>query len=212
MIATASLRICGSWQATLMAGARSADRAWPILLGPRRGLRWIPQAHTPAAWLGLEDAEMTRALAGLVADGSVFYDVGAGAGYHTLLAARLAGPGGAVYSFESNPRELSYLHDHVRCNRADNVRVFPGSEYWNLDKLSRSRGLAPADVIRLGATGRLADMLNGCLDLLERNRPAVVAQVRPGEHTGCARLLTLAGYRLRPEKSGCDFLVATPSL
>lgn len=195
-----------------MAGARSADRAWPILLGPRRGLRWIPQADTPAAWLGLEDAEMTRALAGLVADGSVVYDVGAGAGYHTLLASRLAGPGGAVYSFESNPRELSYLHDHVRCNRADNVRVFPVPEHWSLDELSGSRGLAPANIIRLDAPGRLANILRGCRGLLERNRPAIVAQAPHGERTACARLLTLAGYRVQPSQSGRDFLLATPSL
>lgn len=55
-------------------------------------------------------------------DGTV-YDVGAHAGFFTLLASQLVGPGGRVVAFEPDPGNRSYLERHIRLNRVGNVTI-----------------------------------------------------------------------------------------
>ena len=59
----------------------------------------------------------------LVGRGSTFFDIGAQAGFHTLLASELVGPGGHVYAFEPLPRNLIYLNKHIALNHLSNVSV-----------------------------------------------------------------------------------------
>jgi len=54
-------------------------------------------------------------------DGDVFVDGGANIGLFSLLASRLVGPSGKVYSFEPNARALARLEEHLRENQANNV-------------------------------------------------------------------------------------------
>ncbi len=63
-------------------------------------------------------------LENLVRSGDIFIDVGANVGLITILAARLVGPSGSVYSFEPDPKALPSLRDHVKVNTLTNVRVF----------------------------------------------------------------------------------------
>jgi FkbM family methyltransferase len=62
-------------------------------------------------------AEFVRALA----PGDICVDVGAHIGYFTLLAAKLVGPGGHVYSFEPSPANYRVLIDNLKRNDAGNV-------------------------------------------------------------------------------------------
>ncbi len=48
-------------------------------------------------------------------------DIGAHHGFYTLLASRLVGPKGRVFSFEPSPRERKALRLHLRLNRCKNV-------------------------------------------------------------------------------------------
>jgi FkbM family methyltransferase len=43
----------------------------------------------------------------------IFWDIGAHVGYHTLLASRVMGAGGQVFSFEPHPRLMARLRDNV---------------------------------------------------------------------------------------------------
>jgi FkbM family methyltransferase len=55
--------------------------------------------------------------------GMVFYDIGAQAGYFTLLASSLVGPAGRVIAFEPAPRNIHYLRQHVDMHGLGNVDI-----------------------------------------------------------------------------------------
>lgn len=53
--------------------------------------------------------------------GDIFVDVGANIGYHSLLAARIVGPTGRVYSIEASPSIYARLAENIRLNRCRNI-------------------------------------------------------------------------------------------
>src|SRR4030042_7144688 len=53
----------------------------------------------------------------MVKEGDVVLDMGANIGYFTILAARLVGKKGKVYSFEPEPRNYSYLKKNIELNK-----------------------------------------------------------------------------------------------
>ncbi len=55
--------------------------------------------------------------------GQVFVDVGANAGYYTLLASRLVGNTGLVVAFEPSPRIRAQLERNVHLNGLENVSI-----------------------------------------------------------------------------------------
>lgn len=57
----------------------------------------------------------------VIREGDTVVDVGANIGYFTLLAARLAGSKGKVYSFEPEPNNYSMVLKNVALNRCENV-------------------------------------------------------------------------------------------
>jgi FkbM family methyltransferase len=65
---------------------------------------------------GVLEPGMMRLLQRQLSPGAVFADVGANIGIVTLLAARLVGAAGKVYSFEPTPRIFSLLKDNVQVN------------------------------------------------------------------------------------------------
>jgi FkbM family methyltransferase len=61
----------------------------------------------------------------LVKPGWVVLDVGAHAGFYSLLAARGVGAGGHVCAFEPLPINVANLRRHIEINQLSNVEVFP---------------------------------------------------------------------------------------
>ena len=59
----------------------------PVLRGPLRGYRWVAGAATHGCWLGTYDDEWQRRFALAARKVDVVFDVGAHAGYYTLIAA-----------------------------------------------------------------------------------------------------------------------------
>ena len=59
----------------------------------------------------------------LVAPGSTVLDLGANAGFFSLLSARLAGPGGRVIAFEPAPRVRQRLSRNIELNDFGNIRI-----------------------------------------------------------------------------------------
>ena len=57
----------------------------------------------------------------VVEEGDTVVDLGANIGYFTLLAAKLVGKKGKVYSFEPEPRNYNYLLKNIELNGYDNV-------------------------------------------------------------------------------------------
>ncbi|KAF0244315.1 MAG: FkbM family [Planctomycetota bacterium] len=62
-------------------------------------------------------------VAHLLRPGDRFVDVGANAGYYTILAASIVGPSGSVESFEPGLPALARLRENVALNGLGNVRV-----------------------------------------------------------------------------------------
>jgi len=58
-----------------------------------------------------------------VRPGDTVVDVGGNAGYFSILAATLAGPGGAVVTAEANPRLAALIQENAELNGAAQVRV-----------------------------------------------------------------------------------------
>jgi FkbM family methyltransferase len=74
--------------------------------------------------LGWHEMKTTELFIKLVGKGSTVIDVGANIGYFTLLAAKLAGKNGIVFSFEPESTSFSLLAQSVEINNFDNVRLF----------------------------------------------------------------------------------------
>gem|GEM_PF-6605628 len=94
-----------------------------IRRGPAKGMKWIVGAATHGCWLGTYELDKQNSLQKFVRPGMIAYDVGAQAGFYTLILSRLVGDKGRVFAFEPNARELTYLIRHVSLNRLRNVEI-----------------------------------------------------------------------------------------
>src|SRR5215475_14063057 len=79
--------------------------------GRAKGLKWIVGSSTHGCWLGTYELEKHLALERYVKPGMVVYDVGAQAGFFTLIFSRLV-DGGQVIAFEPLPENLDHLLFH----------------------------------------------------------------------------------------------------
>ena len=70
----------------------------------------------PGFLTGDYEAGTTRVVEGLLNEGCTFVDLGAHIGYYTLLAAKLVGKTGRVYSFEPDPGNFVLLFKNVTVN------------------------------------------------------------------------------------------------
>ena len=132
----------------------------PVLQGPLRGTKWIVGAQTHGMWLGSYEYRMQNALAKLVKPGQVFYDIGANVGFYSLLAAKLVGNRGLVYSFEPLPRNIEFLDRHIKINGFTNISIinkavagYSGDGYFSANESSMghiaNNGSIRIDVITL---------------------------------------------------------------
>jgi FkbM family methyltransferase len=99
------------------------DAVMRIRSGPLRGWRWIAGSAPHGCWLGIYESHVQRLFCERLRPGDVAFDIGANAGFLTLLASKLVGPTGQVHSFEPLPRNLFYLERHIQLNDVRNVVV-----------------------------------------------------------------------------------------
>lgn len=95
----------------------------PILQGSLRGKRWIVGASNHGCWLGSYEHLKQKAFAAAIRPGDVVYDLGANAGFYSLLASVLVGPEGHVFSFEPVPSNVTFLRKHLELNGVRNCSV-----------------------------------------------------------------------------------------
>lgn len=95
----------------------------PVLRGPLKGVWWGANILSNGCWLGTYERGTQQRLQRLIRPGDVVYDIGANAGYFTLLAARLVGTDGAVVAFEPSRVNIALLQRHLRLNGVGNVTV-----------------------------------------------------------------------------------------
>lgn len=189
---------------------------------------WVVGSGNHVAWLGLYEYRKQRIFARLIQSGSVVYDVGAHAGFYTLLASRLVGGNGTVVAFEPLPRNVEFLRKHVLLNRCANVEIIEAavsdtegrlafqeheSSYMGgltpqgniqvtsvcLDALTESGRIPPPTYVKIDVEGGEEKVLKGASGVLERDRPMLFLATHGREvHARCVRLLQERGYNVRP--------------
>lgn len=200
----------------------------PIAAGPLRGTKWLPSSGGKLArvLLGTYEPEQTALFLEHVRPGATVFDIGAHVGYYTLLAARLAGREGRVWSFEPHPRNCAFLRRHVSLNRLENVhienvaigaregaarfdegtgsgtgRVAEGGalevRMRRLDDLCAEHGLVP-DVVKLDVEGAEMDVLDGGARTFAA-RPVLFLSTHGADvHARCIERLESLGYSAHP--------------
>lgn len=179
----------------------------PILRGPARGLRWIVGSGAHGCWLGSYEYERALRFSALLRHADIVFDIGAHAGYYTLLASVLVGDEGAVVAFEAMPHDLAYLRRHVEMNERRNVSIVEaavsersrtarsGVEIVALDDLWSEWKIGPPDVLRIEVEGGEIGVLQGGRQLLADARPIVFVVTDGAEaHAACLDLLAAARY------------------
>lgn len=95
-----------------------------IKRGSLAGMKWKrSHRYVNGYWLGIYELEIQRCLLRHLRNGRVFYDVGANAGFFSLLGAKCVGDAGKVYSFEPLPENASALRANCEVNNLANCFV-----------------------------------------------------------------------------------------
>jgi FkbM family methyltransferase len=192
-------------------------------------MRWLlaSRGKLLRVLLGTYDRVQTDLMSAQLRPGMVLFDVGAHAGYFTLLAARRVGASGQVVAFEPEPHNVAMLRANVVLNKLGNVSVEAaavagreGTRRFGHGAGSGTGALAEAgelevravtldaycgrsrltpDAIKIDVEGGELEVLDGASALLRDARPLVFLSTH-GEalHTECLRRLGALGYTLEP--------------
>jgi FkbM family methyltransferase len=173
-----------------------------VVRGPLQGRRWIVGSSIHRCWLGTYDPAESALMKQHLHPGSVCFDIGAQAGYHTLYASSLVGASGRVFAFEPAPRNIANIKKHVAMNHLANVSVieaavsdFDGVSHFDcaasavaghlspngslavrtisLDHEVDSGALPTPDYIKIDAEGAELRILEGARKLLARQHPTL---------------------------------------
>jgi len=197
----------------------------PILQGPARGLRWRVGAGDHGCWLGSYEFEAQLACQRILRAGDAACDVGANAGFFSLVMSRLVGPLGPVTAFEPVASNVVELRQTLARNRAANVNVInaavadhTGTSRFNrgsngfegrldgsgdhtvetmaLDDVYRE-GVSPPRLIKIDVEGAAAGVVRGAKGLLMRRTPVLLLELHDaGELAAVERELDALGYQL----------------
>jgi FkbM family methyltransferase len=92
---------------------------------PDGGVLLLEPGHsfTIGFWPAVDqyEPEVAAALHHYLKPGNTFIDAGANVGYFSVLAGRLVGPSGQVFSIEANPGTLLLLQRHLEINKFGNA-------------------------------------------------------------------------------------------
>jgi len=132
-----------------------------IRSGPAAGLRWRRwRRFVNGYWAGTYELGVQLALVAHLRPGATFYDVGASAGFFTVLGARLVGPDGHVVACEPLPANAAVVREQVAQNGfGDRVAVEEVA-------LSRAEGEARFLVPTHGSGRVLLDVME-VMDVME---------------------------------------------
>lgn len=99
-------------------------KVYEITRGPMAGMRWRRRNCLPFWYhLGIYEPETSRFIAAHLRPGDTFWDLGANAGYHTLMAARAVGATGRVIAVEPDPGTCEILRGQVELNGFGNCTI-----------------------------------------------------------------------------------------
>ncbi len=163
--------VLGTWIHRLSHRMLPLDqKVWArIETGPSQGLWLELNPRTGQSYLrGAAEVTVQKILAERLRPGMVFYDLGANIGLFTLLAARLVGDSGKVFSFEPDPENAARLRRNVERNGFANVTVVEKGIWSTTKKLkfvksgtaSPDHGVGKFVTTENGAGGTLAQCVS----------------------------------------------------
>lgn len=98
------------------------------MAGPLKGYRWSTTGSYEYILGNYEDPKTIDTFLSWLKPASVFYDLGANAGYFTLMANRVITEG-KIYAFEPSPAARQLFEEHLKLNSAkitaDNISLLP---------------------------------------------------------------------------------------
>lgn len=94
-----------------------------ILSGPLKGKWWSLSISDSRYLTGTYESETSKLFINNLSAGQVVYDIGANAGYFSLLSSELVKEAGKVYAFEPLPVNIHLLRAHLAKNAATNIEV-----------------------------------------------------------------------------------------
>lgn len=204
----------------------------PILQGKLKGKRWVADASTHGCWLGSYEFEKQQLFSDTVITGNTVFDIGAHVGFYTLLASVLVGEVGRVMAFEPLPRNLHYLHRHIKLNHIANVQIIPAAvadapgiamfeevlssseghfsatgnlevKVIALDEQIKTGQLPIPNVIKMDVEGAEFAVLRGAQQMLLQYQPIIFLATHGADiHKQCCDLLQSLNYSLK-SINGC---------
>lgn len=95
-----------------------------IRSGPAAGMLWKRHhVYVNGYWLGIYERDIQAALVQRLRPGQIFYDIGANAGFFSLVAANLVGSTGQVFAFEPLPENAAVAAEQIAVNHLANVHL-----------------------------------------------------------------------------------------
>ena len=201
----------------------------PILKGKLTGKKWLINAGGKILRLMFStyEPEQTALFETYIKPGKVVFDIGAHAGYYTLLSSVIVGAEGKVLAFEPNPCNYRNLVNNVKINRLGNVEMLEtavsdenGHSFFEsgsgtgtgrltsegcikvrtvrLDDLVVERNIRP-DFMKIDTEGAEMLVLRGARQVLIESRPTLFLSTHGKEvHEKCCAFLTDLKYDIKP--------------
>jgi FkbM family methyltransferase len=95
-----------------------------IRSGLAAGMKWKRHHRfLNSFWIGQFETGVQNAFGEFIPPGAVVYDIGAHAGFFTLIASRLTGPSGRVFAFDPNPECAASIREQIELNGLANCEV-----------------------------------------------------------------------------------------
>jgi FkbM family methyltransferase len=151
-----------------------------IRRGPGAGLLWR-HYRDYQTWMamGLYEPHVASLIVSLLAPGGVFYDIGANAGYYSLIASKIVGPDGRVIAFDPVPKNAETVREQIALNGFDErckverlaVSGASGSFSFVIDEVNANSHLSEHNVPHLKNTGQVIEVAAVTLDEYAAGNP-----------------------------------------
>jgi len=111
-------RVPGAYDAYRFATKKLGEgQLYTLRVGPLRGMKWRRYNALPYWYhLGMWEPHTSALIESHLRPGDVFWDIGANAGYFSLLASRVVGPSGFVVAVEADPNVGRILTEEMTVN------------------------------------------------------------------------------------------------
>lgn len=185
-----------------------------VLQGSNKGYKWVVGSGVHGYWFGSYEHYKQKAISSYTREGMVAYDIGAHAGFYTLLFSGICGASGYVYSFEPNPDNLIYLNRHLELNKIDNAEIlrialsntksymfFDDTQNSSMGHLSENETglkvptdtidnlmceglLKPPDIMKIDVEGAELDVLFGGEETISTYKPIIFIAIDNPDNEG----------------------------